>query len=47
MNHPQTLRPDRLRTIEKPFTPIPSRILKDGLFADQRSVQEVLSCSDE
>jgi hypothetical protein len=31
--HP-LLRPDRLRTIEKPFAWIPFRLLKDGLFAD-------------
>ena len=34
MNHPQPLRPDRLRTIEKPFAWIPFRLIKDGLFAD-------------
>ena len=31
---PRLLRPDRLRTIEKPFAWIPFRLLKDGLFAD-------------
>ncbi len=34
MNHRHTLRPDRIRTIEKPFAWIPFRLLKDGLFAD-------------
>ena len=34
MNHPQLLRPDRHRTIEKPFAWIPFRLLKDGLFAN-------------
>ena len=28
------LRPDRLRTIERPFAWIPFRLLKDGFFAD-------------
>ena len=28
------LRPDRVRTIEKPFAWLPFRLLKDGLFAD-------------
>lgn len=39
MNRPIPLRPDRLRTIEKPFAWIPFRLLKDGLFAklDDRS----------
>lgn len=31
---PNLLRPDRLRTIEKPFAWIPFRLLRDGLFAD-------------
>ena len=34
MNRPQPLRPDRIRTIEKPFAWIPFRLLKGGLFAD-------------
>jgi hypothetical protein len=34
MSRPQLLRPDRLRTIEKPFAWIPFRLIKDGLFAD-------------
>ena len=34
MTRPQLLRPDRLRTIEKPFAWIPFRLLTDGLFAD-------------
>lgn len=33
-NRANLLRPDRLRTIEKPFAWIPFRLLKDGLFAD-------------
>jgi len=33
-NRENLLRPDRLRTIEKPFAWIPFRLLKDGLFAD-------------
>jgi hypothetical protein len=33
-NSENLLRPDRLRTIEKPFAWIPFRLLKDGLFAD-------------
>jgi hypothetical protein len=31
---PSLLRPDRLRTIEKPFGWIPFRLLTDGFFAD-------------
>jgi len=31
---PNLLRPDRLRTIEKPFAWIPFRLLTDGLFAN-------------
>lgn len=34
MTNPQPIRPDRIRTIEKPFAWIPFRILKDGFFAD-------------
>ncbi len=34
MTRPQLLRPDRLRTIEKPFAWIPFRLIKDGIFAD-------------
>jgi hypothetical protein len=33
MNRPSPLRPDRIRTIEKPFAWIPFRLLKGGLFA--------------
>ena len=31
---PNLPRPDRLRTIEKPFAWIPFRLLRDGFFAD-------------
>jgi hypothetical protein len=34
MSHRAALRPDRIRTIEKPFAWIPFRLLKDGLFAE-------------
>jgi hypothetical protein len=34
MNYKSPLRPDRIRTIEKPFAWIPFRLLKDGLFAE-------------
>lgn len=34
MNRPQPLRPDRIRTIEKPFAWIPFRLLKSGTFKE-------------
>ena len=33
LNKPKPLRPDRLRTIEKPFCWLPFRLLKDGTLA--------------
>ena len=35
MNAPTRLpRPERLRVIERPFAPIPFRLITDGFFAD-------------
>jgi len=47
MNCSQPLRPDRIRTIEKPFAWIPFRLLKSGIFkelSDQAKLLYLFLC---
>jgi hypothetical protein len=47
MNRPKPLRPDRLRTIEKPFAWIPFRLLRGGFFqnlSDQAKLLYLFLC---
>ena len=42
MNPPLPLRPNRIRTVERPFAWIPCRLLINGLFADMSDQAKLL-----
>jgi len=42
MNPPSPLRPNRIRTVERPFAWIPCRLLINGLFADMSDEAKLL-----
>ena len=42
MNPPSTLRPNRIRTVERPFAWLPCRLLINGLFKDMSDQAKLL-----